>query len=171
MRLRIWDSFALDRLGQAPGAASGLLGLVHGSVGRVDDQVDAARGVGDARHADAQADDHHVAADAGHQVGGADQGRQPLGDDGQHGVAGGMAMGVVDHLETVEIKVEDGRQSGTRRGERRAEGGEEAGSVGQSGQPIVSGGPLELHLLVTLQDGQRQQAQNADERHPLAEFG
>ena len=48
-----------------------------------------------------------VAAEAGHEVAVPDRAGDPLGDGDQQGVAGGVAEGVVDDLEVVEVDEED----------------------------------------------------------------
>jgi len=88
-------------------------------------------------------DDELVAADAGDRVHRSEDPDQLLGDPSQHGVSRGMALGVVDLLEPVEV---DGEDSGEPTGALRAGQGlvdavDEEGPVRQARQGVM-GGPL-----------------------------
>ena len=71
---------------------------------------------------------------------GRSDGDQLLGDPPQHGVAGGVALGVVDLLEAVEVDEEDRRAAGrcaSSVGQRLVDAVDEQGAVGQAGQRVV----------------------------------
>ena len=80
-----------------------------------------------------------VAADAADHVGLAHECAQALAQRLQQQVAGGVTMGVVDHLEMVEIDEQQGHRvavaAGLRGGER--EQFAQQGAVGQAGQVVV----------------------------------
>ena len=86
----------------------------------------------------AQHDGELVARIARHRVGGADAAAQALGDGAQHLIAGGMAVGVVDGLEPVQVDEQQGEALAVadRLAQDRLQPVVEQQPVGQPGQGI-----------------------------------
>ena len=84
-----------------------------------------------------------VATQPGQGVGGADHGVDPLGYRAQQPIAHGMAQGVVDVLEAVEVEQEHGDHAAlaASMGQLLAEPVMQQGAVGQPGEPVVQGQP------------------------------
>src|SRR4026207_1886691 len=82
-----------------------------------------------------------VAAHAPDMAVGADLVDQALGDRAQHGVALGVAEGVVDRLEAVQIEEQDGAGdiAGGRCAQRLTEQLADAAAIGQAGQYVDIG--------------------------------
>ena len=80
-----------------------------------------------------------VAAQAADHIFGTHRAGQPRGHDAQQLVAHGVAMGVVDRLEAVEVEVEHGKALLERHGlhQRALEPFAEEAAVGQQGQVVV----------------------------------
>ena len=96
----------------------------------------------------AEEDRELVAALAGDDVIGPDRAGEPLGDLDEDLVADGVAVGVVDALEVVEVDEEQGDRAGTAAvaGERPLEVVAEEDAVGEPGQRVVQGVVDELRL-------------------------
>ena len=140
---QIVDRGAVDRAeGAADRDADDDLGLVDliGLVDRGDDPLAqfldllAALAVGDD-------DGEFIAAHAPDMAVGADLVDQPLGDRAEDRVALGVAVGVVDRLEPVEIEKHDRARHivGGRRAQRLAEQLADAAAIGQAGEDIDIG--------------------------------
>ena len=86
-----------------------------------------------------------VAAQPGQRVGGADRGGDPLRDSAQQLVADGVAQGVVDVPEAIEIEQQDRNHAALAAGAGQllAEPIVQQGPVGQAGEPIVQGQTLD----------------------------
>ena len=86
-------------------------------------------------------DREFVAAHAADMAVGADLVDQALGDRAKHGVALGVAEGVVDRLEAVEVEEHDRARhiAGGRGAQRLAEQLADAAAVGQAGQHVDVG--------------------------------
>ena len=82
-----------------------------------------------------------VATRPGQRVGGADRGGDPLCDSAQQLIADGVAQGVVDVLEAIEIEQQDRNHAALAAGAGQllAEPIVQQGPVGQAGEPIVQG--------------------------------
>ena len=82
-----------------------------------------------------------VAAQPGQRVGGADRGGDPLCDSAQQLVADGVAQGVVDVPEAIEVEQQDRNHAALAAGAGQllAEPIVQQGPVGQAGEPIVQG--------------------------------
>lgn len=94
-------------------------------------------------------DDEFVAAHSGGGVQAAQQVAQPVGHGFEELVAGGVAQGIVDHLEAVEIEIEHGvdvTRPPARPFEGLADAVETQRPIGQIGQGIVEGGEEEFFL-------------------------
>ena len=89
-----------------------------------------------------------VAPDAGHEVGAARPRPQALRHRLQDGVPRRVAQAVVHRLEAVEVDEDEGaaRALPPRAGEGALEGVEEEGAVGEAGEAVVAGEPLEVGL-------------------------
>ena len=91
---------------------------------------------------------HHelVAAEAGNRVGDACGLAEPGGQGGEHHVTGGVAVGVVDDGEAVDVDDQDGepgRLAAGDAGQRTLDPVVEQRPVGQAGQGVVHGGVAE----------------------------
>jgi hypothetical protein len=93
-----------------------------------------------------QQQDELVAADPARQVLVAQPPGQDAPDAAQHGVAGGVAHGVVDRLEVIEVHGDEGQAAADGAGPVDEVGqlGVEAASVVQPGQAVGAGGLLLL---------------------------
>ena len=87
-------------------------------------------------------DDELVAADAGEEVGGADEALELAGDVDEDGVAAGVAEGIVDALEVVDVDHADGELALVAAGAVDG-GGEffgEQNAIGEAGEVVEAGG-------------------------------
>ena len=106
-----------------------------------------------------------VAADAGHQVGAAGAGPQPLGHRLQHDVACGVAQAVVDGLEAVEIEEYQCAAGALAPGarERALERVEEERAVRQPREAVVAREALQVGLGVLPLQEKSEQARDVGE--------
>ena len=127
---------------------------LRGLVGRVDAGAD---------------DDELVAADARDGVRRAHRGGQPGGEGEQDGVAGGMAEGVVDQLEAVEVQRQDRHVDALPlpAGERVREPVERQRPVRQRGQWIVQRRMAHRFLVAVARDGDGDQRRDRREEPDL----
>ena len=113
---------------------------------------------------DTDDDQELIAAHARDQVTGPDRIVEPPADFGQQQVAGGMAIGVVDGLETVEVEAEQGEPA-VASARTRDEAGQvmhRQPSVGQVGQRVAAGQPADaLAVVQDARGGQRRQQAQA----------
>ncbi len=91
-------------------------------------------------------DGEFITADAGEEFAGGEAGAEAVGGVAEEGVAGGVAHGVIDEFEAVEVDVEE-IENGGLAGLKAHFGGErflEGAAVGQAGEGIVAGVEGEL---------------------------
>ena len=115
-----------------------------------------------------------VATQPGQRVGGADRGGDPLGDSAQQLIADGVAQGVVDVLEAVEIEQQDRNHAAlaASTGQLLAEPIVQQGAVGQAGEPIVQGQtPDHLRAKPDRSVPERAQAQSIDAPYQHGSLG
>ncbi len=118
-------------------------------------------------------DDELVAAQPGHEVGVAHHAGQPFGGGADQLVAGGVAVGVVDLLEAVQVHEQhgEGLAVALRAGHRPVERLFERHAVGQAGQAVVVGQFVQTpvgSLQLALGGAQRGQVGEDADQHLLA---
>jgi hypothetical protein len=131
-------------------------------------------------HLAAQQHGELVAAQPRHHVLTAHGGAEPPGHGGEQGVAGGVAVAVVDGLEAVEVEVEQRRAGAGRLAlgalvQRLQQAHPEGAAVEQPGQRVAGGllGQAAAHVGVVGQGhhlahrGEQHQADHRSQHHPV----